>query len=255
MLKSFLKDLWYSHATEETKEIRFQLELYYRIIFGLFDSFWSILVIGIAMVLLILCNIYEEQSQAILWGGAIVEIVILAINMWIGNKRSRELCTSLALKTYFHLITKRGEAITEEDFKLLKKRHDLMYYVIVEQECRGRCYASCFNLCKSLKKGQIEILAVRELYYKNEDISQLPKYTMHVIFKNNGWIFDTYSVRQYKKEDFYKIEEAKHCCSYRYEEIKEKSYMQFVVENVEKLQKWAKKNDCTCYLKEYMEKN
>lgn len=68
---------------------------------------------------------------------------------------------------------------------------------------------------------------------------------MHVLYVNNGWAFDTYSVRQYPLEKIHTIFEAKVCKTFSFEEIQGKTYEQFTEENAPEVERWADMNNCS----------
>ena len=114
---------------------------------------------------------------------------------------------SLSEKIYFSLYTNKGEALSEKDFLILKNNNDTLYEYISSQKSRGCCYDICFEILRILKKGYIEFVAVKNISYidDQEDDKSL---TMHLIYVNNGWGFDTYSQRQFHIDKFYEIYQA-----------------------------------------------
>ena len=120
-----------------------------------------------------------------------------------------------------------------------------MYMVIETQNCRNYCYSICFEMCKALKKGCIEFIAVKKISSINQpDEYDGKEFTMHVLYINNGWAFDTFSSRQYPVEKLHKIFKAKIYKSFDYDAIRDKSYEEFKDEQYPELAAWAANNDC-----------
>ena len=75
-------------------------------------------------------------------------------------------------------------------------------------------------------------------------------FTMHVLYVNNGWAFDTYSSRQYPIEKLHEIYKAKIYKSFSFDEISNKSYEEFREEQEPELAKWSIDNDCSMFWKD-----
>ena len=115
--------------------------------------------------------------------------------------------------------------------------------------CRGYCYAICFEICKALKKGCIEFLAIKKFSPHDDEEDDGKGFTMHVLYVNNGWAFDTYSSNQYPLEKLHKIYKAKVYKTFSYEEISGKSYEEFKEKQEHELTKCSNDNDCFMFLK------
>lgn len=146
-----------------------------------------------------------------------------------------------AQKVYFLLCTKKGKAISNEDFKKIERINNELYTAISTQKCCGYCYSICFYLCKTLRKGKIEFIAMK-LFTPNEEKE---KYTIHVLYINNGWAFDTFSSRQYPIEELDKLFMAKIYKSFSFRDIATKDYEEFRDEEGPNLAIWAEKNNCS----------
>lgn len=88
----------------------------------------------------------------------------------------------LAEKIYFLVCTTKGNALFKKDFKIIKKLDEALYSFISTQECRGFCYSICFAICKVLKRGSIEFLAVKNFSTNNKQNNDGKYFTMHVIY-------------------------------------------------------------------------
>ena len=147
-------------------------------------------------------------------------------------------------KIYFNLYTKTGKAISRNDFRTIEYGNDDLFFFIKSGLCKGFCYAICFDILKLLGKGKIEFVAVKEIQY----VYQEPKennYTLHVLYVNNGWAFDTYSVRQYPINEIYNLNKAIICKTFSYEDVKDVDYDEFWEKNYREVAEWCKRNNCT----------
>ena len=141
---------------------------------------------------------------------------------------------------FFHIYTVKGKAIAHNDYKKIKKYDKSLYRFIKTKRCTGYCYQVCFYLLKALKKGSIRFVAikVREVEkIKNE-------FTMHVIYVNEGWCFDTFTRKQYKVEELMNFYKAKEFKSFSYNDVAEKSYEEFREDNYSEMKIWCKENNC-----------
>ena len=155
----------------------------------------------------------------------------------------------LAEKIYFLICTTKGKAISKSDFKIIKQVNEKLYELISMQRCRGYCYSICFRICKVLKKGSIEFLAVKKFSLHDKEDGDEKNFIMHVLYVNNGWAFDTYSSNQYPLEKLHKIYKAKVYKTFSYEEISGKSYEEFKEKQEHELTKCSNDNDCFMFLK------
>ena len=68
--------------------------------------------------------------------------------------------------------------------------------------------------------------------------------TLHVIYIQNDWCFDTYSCRQYPLEQFMKDIAIKVYRIFGFSDIKDVEYEVFKNEIREESKEWCKANDC-----------
>ena len=152
----------------------------------------------------------------------------------------------LSEKIYFLVCTTKGKALGKNEFNDIKQENEKLYEFIETQMCRGYCYSICFEICKALKKGYIEFLAIKRFSPHSDDGKD---FTMHVLYVNKGWAFDTYSSRQYPIRKLHEIYKAKVYKTFSFEEISSKSYEEFREEQEPKIAKWAINNDCSMFWK------
>lgn len=156
---------------------------------------------------------------------------------------------TLADKLYNRLYAQKGKAISKKDFKKIKSENKVLYDSITSSKCHGYCYATCFNLLRTLKTGNIKFMAVKLVNTGNKT----EEYTMHVVYEKNGWIFDTYNQRQYPVEKSMELHDAIVYKNFSYEDIIFSSYDKFIMllsydefrdKNYDELAKWCKEHNC-----------
>lgn len=143
---------------------------------------------------------------------------------------------------YGKYFSTKGKAITKDDFEKVKEKNENLYEVIMKCYASGYCYNVCFSLLKCLEKGEIKFIAAKHNGAIEQQIDN--QYCFHVLYINNGWCYDTYTMRQFPVEKVIGYFEAKEYCSFFYEDVKKKTYEQFMKEQVKNFKKWCAKNDC-----------
>lgn len=179
-----------------------------------------------------------------------IHVICCAILVIYFQGSMNRFTNSITETIYFSNCTKKGNAISKDDFELIKESNKDLYFIISNQMCRRHCYLICFEILKTLKKGKIEFIAAKDFSLDdNVELDDKEDFTIHVLYINNGWAFDTFSSRQFPIEEIHKIFEAKIYKQFSYEDVKDKSYKQFRQENIDELAKWAKMNDCSMFWK------
>lgn len=138
--------------------------------------------------------------------------------------------------------TRKGKALSEDDFEKLAKSDPNLPRYLTSEKCRGDCYATSLHLLRILKKGSIIFCAIRSTETDNSTCPQL--FTMHAMYVNNGWCFDSYSQKQWPLQEALHLLSAKTYRTLSYNEIKGKTYIQIRNEMYPALSKWCKENDC-----------
>ena len=149
----------------------------------------------------------------------------------------------ISMKLFYNLITKRGKAISKNDFELIKTENETLYTYISELQCLENCYPVSCNLLKTLKKGHIEFISVINVFNEAKEETKPFANTIHAIYVNNGWCFDTYSHKQYKIKDFYKIFEAKLWKKFEYSDIENVDYNKILIPYVNEFAHWCRENN------------
>jgi hypothetical protein len=146
-------------------------------------------------------------------------------------------------KIFFYLYTKNGKALSKADFKTIQKNDVELYYEMSNLNCSGFCYAICFCLLKVLKKGTMKFVAVKCLSVDKEEVKSNRAYTMHVLFVNNGWAYDTYSQLQFPLEELIDIFKGKVYKDFDFSYISNISYRDFHKLQDNDLKIWCDEND------------
>lgn len=136
-----------------------------------------------------------------------------------------------------------GDAISHDDFDVIKKKNKDLHEFIMTQQVYGYCYGICFEILKALKNGSMFFIAVKALESEKAENGN-KNYTMHVLYVKNDWCFDTYSQRQLPLEEALKAFHAKTYKSFSYKDLEGKSYYEFRTENYSALKLWCEENDC-----------
>ena len=205
------------------------------------------------LIPLLIIDVCEDIELSITTQIAIAAFMLLCfvgliVSFWVFKRAMFGFSELLAEKIYFLVCTMKGKAICRHDFKVIKKVKENLYFYIATQMCRGYCYSGCFEICKTLKKGSIEFIAVKELSSHEAEEDDGKDYTLHCLYLNDGWAFDTFSSRQYPIKKLHEIYKAKIYKIFSFDEICSKSYEEFIEEQESKLVEWCRENDCSIFL-------
>ena len=152
----------------------------------------------------------------------------------------------ISWKIYYFLYTRRGKALSKYDLKTIKNNNKDLFDFISSKMCRGYCYSICFSMLKLLEKGTIEYIAVRNIIPDDDEASNEKKpFTMHVLYVNNDYAFDTYCQRQIPLEKILRIYNAKVFRIFSFNDIKDVSYDDFRKNLKEELHSWCEKHECS----------
>lgn len=248
MIKYIMRKTVLKNFDVETQDILLQL-VYHKHLIEFFCNILRLIIYFYIFMPLIVAILYKDIPLTL---ASKILMVVLLLIYFIGIILLFKILTpdvytflqSLSEKIHFSLYTKKGEALSEKDFLILKNNNDTLYEYISSQKSRGCCYGICFEILRILKKGYIEFVAVKNISYidDEEDDKSL---TMHLIYVNNGWVFDTYCQRQIPMDKFYEIYKAKFYKNFSYDEIKDKSFDDFRKETCYELAQWCNENDCS----------
>lgn len=203
-----------------------------------------VLITILPLICILTLTLKEERWYDILFG--IILFVGYSVFLFSLFRRFKDIIITfkglLIAKIFFEKYTSKGNAILPEDFETIEKEDSNIYGLIRYLECTGSCYPICFYILKALKKGKIKFIAVKVINGDKEGIEK--PFTMHVLYVNNGWCFDTYSHKQYPMEKILKIYKAIEYKEFSYDDIKNVSYDEFKEINYPELKDWCEKNDC-----------
>lgn len=192
---------------------------------------------------------FSMTTQIAIIAFMLICFVGLLVSMKVFTRAMFGFSQLLAERIYFLVCTTKGKALCKNELKIIKQVNKKLYEIITTQMCRGYCYSICFEICKALKKGSIEFLAVKKFSPHDDEEDDGKDFTMHVLYVNNGWAFDTYSSRQYQIEKLHEIYKSKVYKTFSFEEISSKSYEEFREEQEPELAKWSTDNDCSKFWK------
>lgn len=252
MIKYLMRKTIYKEYDNETQDIILQLNSKRDPIVFLCLMFWAVIFVSplIPLFVIEVCEGFKFSmtTQMVLIAFMVLYFVGFIVFTLVFSKAMFGFSRLLAEKIYFLVCTTKGNALFKKDFKIIKKLDESLYSFISTQECRGFCYSICFAICKVLKRGSIEFLAVKNFSTNNKQNNDGKYFTMHVIYVSNGWAFDTYSSRQYPIEKMYEIYKAKIYKSFSFDEISNKSYQEFLTDQWLELEKWCMANNCSAFL-------
>lgn len=147
---------------------------------------------------------------------------------------------AISHKLYLHHIF-IGEAISLEDFDTLKQENKPIFNAITSFNSSGFCYHVCFELLKTLKKGTFWFVAIKWAGL-DEEVSN--PYTMHALYENNNWCYDSYSMKQHPFDFALDHFGAIRYLSFSYEDIKDMTFYEFRKKTASELKAWCEMNDC-----------
>lgn len=250
MIKYIMRKTIYKEFDKESQDMLLQLSFKHDLIVYFCFLFWGLGLVCLYIPILIIriCEgrEFSMNTQIVLIIFYLIYFFIFFILLKVFENSIVVFSLSLAEKIYFFVCTTKGKALSKEDLKNIKRLNEKLYEKIEKQMCRGYCYAICFEICKALKKGYIEFIAAKHISTHDEDEKA---FTMHVLYINNGWAFDTFSGRQFPIEQLHEIYKAKVYKIFSFDEISSCSYEEFKEEQEPNLAKWCKNNDCSEYWK------
>lgn len=255
MIKYLMRKTILKEADPETQDMFLRLIYRRHIIEILCWMMWAVIFIS-PMIPLVIIDLCEDVEFALSTQLLVVAFMIVWLLGFIFIMKffgvALLVCTHLiSEKIYFWVCTIKGRALSRKDFETIKNKNNKLYEFVSSSNCRGYCYSICFEMLKVLKKGCIEFIAVKKFSTQKDDEDDDGRdFTMHVLYVNNGWAFDTYSQRQYPIEELHQIYKAITYRSFNYDEIENKSYDDFKSENEPQLAEWCNSNDCSQFWKE-----
>ena len=249
MIKYLMRKTIYKEYDKESQDMLLQLDLKQHIVQILCIMFWGVIYIFPYIPLLIIevrdGSKLSTTTQIVIIALMLLYFVGFIVFMIIFFEVIVAISLLLAERIYFLVCTTKGKAISRKEFKIIKNVNEELYLLLTMKQCRGHCFSICFAICQALKNGSIEFIAIKEISTENNKEKDEKNFTMHVIYVNNGWAFDTYSSRQYPIDKMYEINKAKIYKAFSFAEISNKSYEEFKKEQLPGIEKWCRDNDCS----------
>ncbi len=251
MFNYILRKTIYKGETQEQQII--SLKFYFGEDFTIFLTYVIFFICEILLLLIPTCVfiLSLKTIKALIIGGIVLLIsfvslfLVCLIFYSTLNNILNKLLNQLFFYLYFELYTKKGQAISNDDFTYLRKNAPKLYKDIKEHYCKSFCEYFSYSILKSLQNGQIYFVALKSVYPSETH----NYYFMHVLYVNNNWCFDTGSVRQYRLEEFLNVCNGKIYKIFSFPDIKKfSSYCDFVDNTEKALNKWCKENDCSSFL-------
>ena len=251
MIKYIMRKTIYKEVNHEKQDILIQLNGQYHVIEFFCFIFWVVIYI-FPFIPLFIIDMFEDvefsmTTQIAITAFGLIYAVGLLVSFKVFKRAMYGFSELLAERIYFLACTKKGKALSKKDFETINQVDKELYAFIATQNCKGYCYSICFKMCKALKKGSIEFIAIKN-YFINKDDDKA--FIMHVLYINNGWAFDTYSSRQYPVEKLHEIYKAKVYKVVDYDSICDKSYKEFRDEQEHELDEWSAINNCYTFSNE-----
>lgn len=254
MIKIFMRRTIYKGFDRESQDMLLALDSKQYIIQFFCFMFWAVIYV-FPFIPLFIIDVCEDIELSMTTQIAIMVFMLfcfvgLIVSFKVFKRAMFGFSELLAERIYFLVCTTKGKALCKNDLEVIKKVKEKLYFFIATQMCRGYCYSTCFEICKALKKGSIEFLAVKKFSPHDDEEDDGKEFTMHVLYLNDEWAFDTYSSRQYPIEKLHEIYKAKIYKAFSFDEISSKSYEEFREEQEPKLAEWSIENDCSMFWKE-----
>lgn len=258
MIKYFLRKFVYTDAKYEPEVRDTLIRLHTR----RYVSFIAVVILFFCLIALpfvsidIVCvfegNTFKPITVYAVFGFAFFYLLILLAIIHLFFDAFRSFFLLLTDRLYYFTSTMHGKALSFKDFRIIKKYTKTLqngytlYNSISSQLSRGKCLLICLELLGLLKKGRIEFIAVLHLDVKEETKGKEP-FDLHVIYLNNGWVYDTYTGMQYPEKKFFKLWKSIRYKQFTYSDLQGKSIYQFYAEKKKELRAWCKENDCSFF--------
>lgn len=193
MIKYFMRRTIYKDFDKESQDRLLQLDSKKRIIEILCFMFWAVAYI-FPFIPLFIINVCEDIEFSMTTQIAIMAFTCICFVGWLAcikvfKRAVFGFSQLLAEKIYFLVCTTKGKALCKNEFNAVKRANENLYEFIATQMCRGYCYSICFEICKILKMGSIEFIAVKRFSPHDDEEDDGKDFTMHVLYVNNGWAF------------------------------------------------------------------
>ena len=252
MIKYFIRKTIFKNLDRETQDVLLELNYQYFLIEVLCYVLFVTFCIS-PLIPLFIIDISEDIEFSVVTQIIVFSFIILLYfgiftSIIIFQRATRIFFEMMIERLYFLLCTQKGKALSKKDFETIEQVDTDLNFLISTQSCKGYCFSVCFDMCKILKKGDIEFIAIKKTSIDKDSKNYDGKsFFIHVIYINNEWTFDTNSAHQYPIDELHRIYKAKIYKKYNFDDISTKSYEDFKNEIYPELSNWCSNNDCSCF--------
>lgn len=136
-----------------------------------------------------------------------------------------------------YLATPKGNALSKDDFKVIKKQKPSLYWEITSNYCVGMCYLYARDIALLFPDAKLIYCAATNPFKETEVFA-------HAVLERNGEIYDTNRRMSYKVEDYEKIFKVQIYKKWIYDEFCRDDFQEGVRDD---FRKWCQENDVKSY--------
>ena len=173
MVKYFMRKTVLKNFDVETQNILLQV-IYHKYLIEFFCIILRLIIYCYIFMPFIIAILYKNikltlASKIFMAIYIVIYLISILLLFKIFTPDVNSFIQSLSQKMYFYFYTKKGEALLQQDFDIIKYSNNTLYEFISSIKCRGCCYETCFEILKILKKGYIEFVAVKKISYIDDE--------------------------------------------------------------------------------------
>lgn len=139
------------------------------------------------------------------------------------------------IRRYF--ATPKGNAVSKDDFKVIKKQKPRLYWEITSDYCGGKCYSYARDIALLFTDAKLIYCAATNPFKEDQVFA-------HAILERNGEIYDTNRRMSYKIEDYEKIFKVQIYKKWTYDEFCRDDFQEEVRDD---FRRWCQENGVKSY--------
>ena len=139
------------------------------------------------------------------------------------------------IRRYF--VTPKGNALSKDDFKVIKKQNPRLYWEITSDYCMGICYLYARDIALLFPDSKLIYCAATNPFEQNHVFA-------HAVLERNGEIYDTNRRMSYKIEDYEKIFKVQIYKKWNYDEFCKDDFQERVGDD---FRRWCQENNVKSY--------